>query len=105
MIVVETEEEDTRRKKMKEKDDEIKEGKHERGRGRRTRKEETRNKKQEQEEDEVMSISSDEIDAAYSPGGEATRMTMVMIVDEIEEEEEGRTDKAIHTAAQHLFCN
>ena len=36
-------------------------------------------KKQEQEE-EVMSMS---IDATYSPGGEATRMTMVMNADEM----------------------
>ena len=30
-----------------------------------------------------MSMSIDEIDAAYSPGGEATRMTMVMNTDEM----------------------
>ena len=39
-------------------------------------------KKQEQEE-EVMSMSIDETDATYSPGGEATRMTMVMNADEM----------------------
>ena len=33
-------------------------------------------KTQEQEQEEVMSMSIDEIDAAYSPGGEATRMTV-----------------------------
>ena len=37
----------------------------------------------EEEEEEVMSMSIDEIDAAYCPGGEATRMTMVMSADEM----------------------
>ena len=35
--------------------------------------------------EEAMSMSIDEIDAAYSPGGETTRMTRVMGVDEIAE--------------------